>query len=170
MDWIPTLLKHFALSKSGVLAAFVASAVLYAGPRMAPAFVDPVPKEWAAVLVAVLVFSGVVLTTWVTSSAWVLVKRRWIATGALLASHALDKEEMEFLLAVGRNPSEPFNLDYLEYERLQLSRLEVLELAHGLKRKGLVSISPISAEMVFLTATGRQRTLVIERQTAKNRN
>lgn len=168
MDWIPALLKHLALSRSIIAAAFVAAAVLYAGPRIAPAYVDPVPREWAAVLVAVLVFSGFLLATWGASAVWVLVKRRWVATGILLASHQIDHVEMMFLLALGENPREPLNLDEVDYENLQFSRLAVFELVHGLQKKGLISINPYSSKLISLTSTGRQRALTGQRQAANN--
>lgn len=168
MDWIPALLKHLAISRSAIGALFVTSVVLYAGPRIAPAYVDPVPKEWMPVLIAVLVFSACLILFWSCSSVWGLVKRRWIATSAFLASYQLDQLETNALLALGHNPSEPLNLERVDYEQLQLSRLEVVELMHGLKKKGLVSFNPYSSELVSLTQTGRQRALEIQRGVAKN--
>jgi hypothetical protein len=164
MDWIPALLKHLALSRSAIAAAFVTALVLYAGPRLFPTYVEPVPREWAAVVVGVLVFSGFLLCTWAVSGLWRWCARRWEQTCALLASQRISDMEADFLRGLGQRPSEPWSLERLPYDELQLSRLEVLELVHGLARKGLVSINPYKTELVSLTATGRQRALEIQRR------
>ena len=168
MEWIPALLKHFAISRSAIGALFITSVVLYAGPRIAPTYIDPVPREWMPVLVALLVFSACLLLFWGCSSVWALAKRRWVATSAFLASCQLDQLETDALLALGHNPSESLNLERMNYEQLQLSRLEVIELMHGLEKKGLVSFNPYSSNLVSLTPTGRQRALEIQRGVAKN--
>ncbi len=85
------------------------------------------------------------------------------AASAAFASHQLNQLEMQFLHALGENPSEPLNLERVDYTVLQLSRLEVLELVDGLRRKGLVSLNPYSLELVSLTSNGRQRALDIQR-------
>ncbi len=163
MDWIPALLKHLGLSKSVVAAGFVTSVVLYAGPRIAPAYVDPVPREWSPVVVAVLVFSGFLLLLWAAGGVWARLRSNMAAASAAFASHQLNQLEMQFLHALGENPSEPLNLERVDYTVLQLSRLEVLELVDGLRRKGLVSLNPYSLELVSLTSNGRQRALDIQR-------
>lgn len=168
MDWIPSLLKHLAIARSAIGALFITSVVLYAGPRIAPTYIDPVPKEWGPVLVAALAFSACLLLFWGCSSVWGLAKWRWAATSSYLASCQLDQLEIDALLALGHNPSEPLNLERVDYEKLQLSRLEVVELMHGLKKKGLVSLNPYSDDLVSLTPTGRQRALEIQREVSKN--
>jgi DNA-binding MarR family transcriptional regulator len=168
MDWIPALLKHLSAARSAVGAAFVTSLVMYLGPRLAPAFVDPVPKEWAWVVPVVLVFSGSMLLFWTLSAVWNALKRRWAAGSALLASFDLSPLEADFLHALGSNPSEPLDLNRVDYEAMQLSRLEVMELVTGLSKKGLVRVNPYSLELVSLTATGRQRALKIQREAKRN--
>ena len=163
MDWIPALLKHLAISRSIVGAAFVTSFSLYFGPRFAPNYVDAVPKEWSFVLVGVLVFSACLLTFWSCSAFWSAAARRWKVTTELLASYELDQLEVDFLYALGQRPAEALNLDNVDYEALRLSRLEVIELVHGLEKKGLVAINPYSSNLVSLTAGGRSRALEIQR-------
>lgn len=168
MDWIPALLKHLAISRSVIGAIFITGLVLYVGPRVAPAYVDPVPKEWAPVLVGALVFSAALLLFWGTSAVWTFLARRWKTTSALVQSFQLNELEMHLLLAMGLNPSNPLNLERVNYESLELSRLEVLELVHGLSKKGLVSFNPFDSDLVSLTPTGRQRALELEREVKKN--
>lgn len=54
MDWVTNFLKHLGISRSVIGAAFITSAVLYAGPRVAPAYIEPIPKEWAPAVLAVV--------------------------------------------------------------------------------------------------------------------
>lgn len=163
MDWIPALLKHLSLSRSVVGAAFVTSLVMYLGPRLAPGFVEPVPKEWSWVVPVVLTFSGFLLLLWAASAIWGFLRRRWAAGSALLASFQLSSIEVEFLGAMGMNPSEALDLDRVNYESLGLTRLEVLSLVKGLSKKGLVRLNPYSSELVSLTDSGLERALEIHR-------
>lgn len=163
MDWIPALLKHLSLSRSVVGAAFVTSLVMYLGPRLAPGFVEPVPKEWSWVVPVGLAFSGFLLLLWAASATWGFLRRRWAAGTALIASFQLSSIEVEFLGAMGINPSESLNLDRVNYESLELSRLEVLNVVKGLSKKGLVRVNPYSSELVSLTDSGLERALDIQR-------
>lgn len=164
MDWIPALLKYLGLSKSVVAAAFVTSLVLYAGPRIAPAYIEPVPREWTPVVTAVLVSSGFPLLTWGIAGLWGRLQRYWATTSAVFASFQLNQLETQFLLALGENPREPLNLERVNYAALQLSQLEFLELLHGLARKGLVSVNSYDSRLVSLTTRGRERALDIQRE------
>jgi hypothetical protein len=168
MDWVTNFLKHLGISRSVIGAAFITSAVLYAGPRVAPVYIEPIPKEWAPAVLAVLVFSASLLFFWACVGTWEIAHRRWRSTSALFASQELNQTEQEILLAMGERPSEPINLENINYETVCLSRLEVLELVHSLKKKGLVSINRYSDHLVSLTPTGRQRALEIQRAFSAN--
>jgi hypothetical protein len=163
MDWITNFLRHLGISRSVIGAAFVTSAVLYIGPRIAPTYIEPIPKEWNPATLAVLVFSASLLVFWVWLGAWDFAKARWRAASAHIASHELNQTEQGILFAMAEHPSEPLNLETINYETASISRLEILELMHGLKRKGLVSINPYADNLVSLTPTGRQRALEIQR-------
>ncbi len=163
MDWIPALLKHLGLSKSVVAASFVTSLALFVGPRIAPAYVDSVPREWAPVVVGVFVFTGFLLLVWGAAAIWAHLHQNWKVGSALIASYQLDELEAEFLQALGENPSEPLDLERVDYAAVRLSQLEVLEMVHGLNRKGLVVLNPYSSKLVSLTARGRERALEIQR-------
>lgn len=168
MDWIPALLKHLGLSRSVVGAVFVTALALYAGPRIAPDYVDPVPKEWAAVLVGALVFSSALLSFWALAWFWGYIRRRWRQTSAMLASFELNQEEVNLLYAMGEMPRDSLNFDRINYEQVGLTRLEVLELVHGLQRKGLISINQFNSDLFTLSATGRQRALEIQRNSRQS--
>lgn len=168
MDWVPALLKQLGLSRSVIDAIFITALALYVGPRAAPAYVDPVPKEWSAVVVGLLVFSGALLIFWTLSSLYGALNRRWRRTAAALASFQLNQDEINLLYAMGENPRESLNLENVNYEQIGFTRLEVLELVHGLERKGLVSSNQFSSDLFLLTSTGRQRSLEIHRNSRRN--
>ena len=168
MDLLPALLKHLALSRSVVGAVFVTSAVLLFAPRIAPQLVEPVPKEWASVVVGALAFSAFLLVFWACSAVWSAARRRMKANSALFASYLLDQTEQEFLLAIAERPTEPLNLDHVDYEGVAMSRLEVMQLVEGLASKGLLSFNRFSPQLVVLTSLGRERTLEIQRRSRPN--
>lgn len=165
MDWIPALLKHLDISRSVIGAAFVTSCALYFGPRFEPEYVDPVPKEWAFVVISILIFSGFLLSAWVISGIWVGIRRKLAGASERIRSLKLSQDEVNLLYALGERPSEPLNLDRVNYDAVSLSRLEVLDLVKNLEKKGLVSLNPYSSsELVSLTTSGRQRALKIQRE------
>lgn len=168
MDWIPALLKHLGLSRSVVGAICVTSLVLFVGPRIAPGYIEPVPKEWAPVVVGALVFSACLLLFWAAASVWAAAQRRWKQTSAMIASLELSQLEVNLLHAMGEMPREPLNLERVNYEGLGLTRLEVLELIHELKRKGLVVFNQFDSDLISLSATGRQRALEIQRNSRQH--
>lgn len=164
MDWIPALLKHLNISRLFVVAAFMVSVVMYAVPRVAPEFVDPVPKELNPAVVAVLVGTGFLLSVWSISAIWAFAKSAWAAVGALFAKALLNQRHQQLLLALGKNPRGSLDLDKVDYERLDLTQLEVLELVDQLQRAGLVSTDIFSPEQVSLTKMGQRQALKIHRQ------
>jgi hypothetical protein len=164
MDWLPGLLKHLSISKSVTGAIFVTSATLYGGPRVIPTYVEPVPKDWSAVLVGALVFSGSLLLFWAVAGAWRMVRRGANAATMALAASTLERNEEGFLAVLGMNPNTPFHLDNVDYAQAPFTKLEVLELAESLSKKGLVRISDFNDDLVRLTSEGRKRALEIQRQ------
>ena len=169
MDWITTLLKHLAISRSIIGAAFAVACVMYFGPRFAPTYVEPVPKEWGFVVVAVLAFSGFLLCTWAVSEAVRIAGRKITSASKKISAFKLSQDEVNLLLNLGQNPSKPLNLDRVDYEAISLSRLEVLNLVHSLEKKGLVQRNLyIASNLVLLTQSGIQRALAIQRASSAN--
>lgn len=168
MDWIPALLKHLGLSRSAIGAIFITALTLYVGPRLAPAYVDSVPKEWAVVVVGSLVFSGTLLLFWVLSFTYGSLGRRWKRAASARASRELNQNEINLLYAMGEAPRELLDFDKINYEQVGLTRLEVLELVHGLQRKGLISINQFNSRLFSLSSMGRQRALEIQKNSKRN--
>ncbi|PLT19461.1 MULTISPECIES: hypothetical protein [Ralstonia] len=163
MDWT-ALLKHLHLSRSVVGAAFVASAGLYVGNRLVPAYVPAAPAPWSFMLVAVLLFTGALLMIWVAQAVATGSRAVGRAAATWRAGDSLTPGAAELLLAIGQDEKQSLNIRYLNYERMQLSRLAVQAIAYELVAKGLVE-QPVASELDFirLTAAGRRRAFEIER-------
>lgn len=168
MDWLTNFLKHLGISRSVIGAAFITSVVLYGGSKVAPMYIEPVPKEWAPFVFVALVFSASLLVFWACAATWVFARGHWSAVSAIIASRALNQTEQKLLLAMGLRPSEPLNLAIVDYDAIRKSQLEILELVHSLERKGLVSINPYADNLVSLTLMGRQRALELQRSNPGN--
>jgi len=164
MDWLTDLLKHLSVSRSITGATFVTALVMYVGPRLLPSFVDPVPKEWAPVVVVALVFSGSLLLFWGVSALWRLFAHGAGTASKALAAIALSVQEDQMLFFLSGDPSTPMNLHDIDYTRAPFTKLELIELAHGLVKKGLVELNPWDECLVTLTASGRKRALELQRR------
>ncbi len=121
---------------------FVTSVTLYFGPRFFPSAIEPVPKEWSLVVVGVMVFSASLLLFWGTAAGWrILTRGAGVASKALAAS-SLSQQEQGLLAAMGFDPNQPLNIDNVDYAKAPFTKLELIEIAHELSRKGLVHLNP----------------------------
>ncbi|CAI10246.1 hypothetical protein ebA7272 [Aromatoleum aromaticum EbN1] len=142
------------------------SAVLYVGPRMAREYVDPVPKEWAFIVVGALVFSAFLLLSWACAGAWMAVANKWKAASTLITSRSLSDLERSILFGMGGNPTKPLNLEDINYFAMGISRLEVLQAVSDLARKDLVHLGLFTSDLVFFTEKGRERALELQRESS----
>jgi len=163
MDWIPALLKHLGIARSAVAAAFVTSVVLHFGHRVAPNYVDAVPKEWVFPVIATLIFSGFLLVVWWFEDVRRATRKQYFSMSKWFNSLRLNQNEVNFLLVLGDRPSEPLNLENINYAAISNSQLEVLDMVRSLEEKGLVSRNPYNLALVSLTSSGMQRALEIQR-------
>jgi len=62
------------------------------------------------------------------------------------------------------NPEKPVNLEHVNYEGINTSRLAFTKIMHDLSNKGLVSLNPFSRSLVSLTDAGWKRALKIEQE------
>ncbi|MGF6840496.1 hypothetical protein QF001_004363 [Paraburkholderia youngii] len=164
MDWIPALLKHLAIARSGVVAAFVTTAVFLFVPLFAPNYLPKLSANWSPALIGVFLFSGCLLSIWgleATSAAAKRIMASAKASRGLKAS--LDDIEASLIYALGCNPAEPINLDTIGYASGSTTRLELMEVVSGLSDKGLVDENPFARKLVSLTANGRKRALELHR-------
>lgn len=164
MDWIPALLKHLAIARSGVVAAFVTTAVFLFIPLVAPNFLPKFSANWTAALMGAFLFSGCLLAIWGLEAASSAVKRIMASAKASRGLNAnLNHIEASVIYSLGCNPAEPLNLDAIDYASGSTTRLELMEVVSGLTDKGLVDENPFARNLVTLTANGRKRALELHR-------
>ncbi len=162
MDWIPALLKHLSIAKSGVVAAFVTTLVLFFGHRLVPTYVDAVPHPWPIVVLAVLVFTGTLLVSWVALALWASLRGAAVSAAQARRARSLTPDELKLIDMLGKNPRESVDLDRLDYQRLPWSKLRLLDLVHSLESKGLVEVNEYMTNLFQLSADGRRRALDLE--------
>ncbi len=168
MDWLPALLKHLSIARSAIVALLVASAAMYFGPKIAPNYIDALPKEWSAVVVGVFVFSACLVTLWGSASAWTAIQRAGGALTTKIAARRLGELERSLLLGMADQPTEAFNLEGVNYRNAPYTHLELLQVAYQLERKGLVRVNSYNENLVSLSEGGRKRALELQRQSNTN--
>lgn len=168
MDWLPALLKHLSIARSAMVALLVASAAMFFGQRIAPNYIDALPKEWAPVVGGVFVFSACLVTFWGLASAWGATQRAGGALTTKFAAMRLNDLERSLLLGMAEEPTESFNLGGMNYRNSLHTHLELLQVACQLARKGLVHVNPYNENLVSLSKCGRKRALELQQQSKTN--
>ena len=162
MEWLSELLKHIANSRSFTGAVFVTSGSLLIGPKWFTSYFEVLPKQWIVPTTGALIFSGVLLSFWLTPAAWKLSVKAIFWFPKYFHSRALTEHEEVLMFILADLADESLNLASLNYTTGALSKLEVLALSSSLSRKGLVTINQFSENLVTLSAQGRQRALELK--------
>src|SRR5690625_980844 len=115
MDWIPSLLKHFSISRAAVVTVFFTAVVLHGGPRLAPEYFDVVPAPWSALVQAALVFSGFLTLFWAWGHTAGRVSKGFRKLVQLYRSKNLNEDEMVLLHGMGKSPSQSLNIDRIDF-------------------------------------------------------
>lgn len=163
MDWITDLLKHLAIKKSVVVAVFITAIVMVFGPNLFPDLVPSTPQPWPALVFGVMVLSGTLILFWALDIAYSAIVKFFRSAKANISSPALETHHYEFLLALGKNPSEPLDLDNLDYDGASFTKLEIMQWALDLKNNNLVKTNPWNENLISLTSPGRTKALEIQR-------
>jgi hypothetical protein len=164
MDWLADILKNLAISRTLVVAIFVTAAVMYFGPIFAPLHVPAVQKEFTTHLFAAMVLTGCLLAVWAIAGTWHLSKAGLQKTATALTSSSLIDAERAILFLLAKDPTQPINLENIDYTRAPGTKLEFHQLAKGLEAKGLVNINDWDDNLISLTEKGRVRALEIQRE------
>lgn len=168
MEWLPALLKHLSIARSGVLALFVASAALYFGPRFIPAYFDTLPQEWSFAVVGIFIFSACLILLWGLSYTWTVIKEVGRGLTTVFSALWLNDLERDLLLALAEHPTDPINLERVNYSEVNFNRLELLQASSQLRRKGLAQANPLDENLITLTENGRKRALKLQRKNKEN--
>jgi hypothetical protein len=166
MDWVTDLLKHLQISKSVVVAIFVTAVVMVFGHQFYPATVPQVPDPWGPALFAAMILTGTLLLIWGASHTWQLVSSLVHSSRKLGKTPKLNESHFSLLLLLGQNPLESLDIDRLDYQESEVSKLEVIQLVEELEQNSLVSINPYHRSLITLTPEGREEALKIQKQYA----
>ncbi|MBZ8142991.1 hypothetical protein CLD22_24265 [Rubrivivax gelatinosus] len=169
MDWLADILKNLAISKTLVVAIFVTVVVMYFGPILAPLHVPAVQKEFAPYLFASMVLTGCLIAAWTIVGAWHFSRAGLQKAGTVFTRSSLIDEERAILFLLAKNPTQPINLENIDYTRAPGTKLEFHQLAKGLEAKGLVDINDWDENLISLTEKGRARALEIQREAERAR-
>ena len=164
MDWLADIIKNLAISKTLIAAIFVTAAVMYFGPILAPGNIPALQNEFIPYLFAVMVLTGCLLALWGIAGIWYVSRAGLQKTTSALTSSSLVDAERAILFLLAKDPSQPINLEKINFSRAPGTKLEFHQLAKGLEGKGLVSINDWDDNLISLTEKGRARALEIQRQ------
>lgn len=168
MDWLTALLKHLSIARSAIVALLVASAAMYFGPRIAPNYIDPLPKDWSSLVVGIFVFSACLVALWGSAHAWATTRKAGSTLSTWFAARRLTDLERDLLLGMAEQPTESFNLEGVDYRNVPYSHLELLQVAYQLERKDLVRVNSYNENLVSFTESGRNRALELQRENRAN--
>lgn len=164
MDWLADILKNLTISKTLVAAVFVTSVVMYAGPILAPDGVPKLQSEYVPYLFAAMVLTGCLLLFWGLAAFWRLTRTSMRSAARVLTDSTLSEPETALLFLMANDPTQPINLDNIDYSRAPGSKLEFHHWTKQLEDKGLARINEWDDNLVSLTDLGRERALKIQRQ------
>jgi hypothetical protein len=117
MDWLADILKNLTVSKALVAAVFVTSAVMYFGPILSPSNVPKLQFEFMPYLFAGMVLTGCLLLFWGVAWVWILAKTSIRGAAKIFTDSRLSEPETVLLLLMAKDPTQPINLDHIDYSR-----------------------------------------------------
>lgn len=164
MGWLTDLLQHLRITRSAVVALFIACFVLIVGPYYYPDAIRRVPESWTWVLQGVLAFTTVLLLIWASAAVGGVLSNWYQSLSRAVAVRNITVLEEALLGMLAQNPNEPLQLDELNYARQSFSKLQAIEAADGLQRKGLAERSHAHSDTVWITLAGRKRVLNLQSQ------
>lgn len=169
MDWLADILKNLTISKALVAAIFVTTMVMYFGPILIPNGVPKLQPELVPYLFAAMVLTACLLTFWGSVALWNLTRISMQSAARVLSDSSLSEPETALLFVMAKDPTQPINLDNIDYSSAPGTKLEFHHWTKRLETKRLVRINEWDDNLVSLTDLGREKALEIQRQ-VKNSN
>ena len=164
MDWLADILKNLTISKTLVAAVFVTTMVMYVGPILAPNGVPKLQSEFAPYLFAAMVLTGCLLLFWGVAALWNLTRTSMRSAVRAISDSSLSEAEAALLFFMAKDPTQPINLDNIDYSRAPGTKLEFHHWTKQLETKGLARINEWDDNLVSLTDLGRARALKIQKE------
>lgn len=164
MDWLADILKNLTISKALVTAIFLTSVVMYFGPIISPASVPKIQSEFMPYIFAGMVLTGCLMLFWGGAWIWLLAKKSVRGVVRIFTDSRLSELETALVFIMAKDPTQPINLDNIDYSRAPGSKLEFHHWTKQLQAKGLARINEWDDNLVSLTGLGQNRALEIQRQ------
>lgn len=166
MSWLADILKNLAVSRILVASVFITATVMYFGPIMVPNHVPKLQDDYIPYLFGAMCLSGTILFFWFLGALWSAVKRIAEKLVQLITDFMpLSEIDSDLIFAMSQNPTQPLNLNRIDYSHTLGTKLEYHQLTHRLEKKGLISINQFDDNIVTLTERGRKKALLIQRRT-----
>ena len=114
MSWLSDLLKNLTVSRSAAGALFLATLLLIVLPRRFPAVFQPVPNQWAWLVVGLCIFSCALLVFWSAQAVVSAVRRLPALARSAIPQQPSTDVEATILCHIGlKDPNGVINLDEL---------------------------------------------------------
>lgn len=168
MDWLADILKNLTISKTLVAVVFVTSVVMYYGPILYPNEVPKLQSELVPYLFAAMVLTCCLLLFWGLAVFWTLTKTSVKSAARFFVDSSLSEPEAALLCFMAQDPTQPINLDNIDYSRAPGTKLEFHHWTKRLETKGLVCIYQYNDNLVSLTDLGRTKALEIQMQAKRS--
>lgn len=166
MDWLTEIIKQLQTSRAFVTAVFLVCLSVLLGHAFAPSLIPEVPDDWKLPLVGGLIFSGTLLAFIIIPFFWSYFSKILNNKSQKIRSLNLSINEQGFLYIMAliiENSREDFiNLSNLNYDAMEVSKLEIQEVVSSLVNKRLVETNPFDSTLVSFTITGRSKALEIK--------
>ncbi|MFT0773517.1 hypothetical protein [Psychrobacter aquimaris] len=166
MDWLTEIIKQLQTSRAFVTAVFVACLSVLLGHAFAPSLIPEVPDDWKLPLIGGLIFSGTLLAFIIIPFFWSYFSKILNNKSQKTRSLNLSSNEQGFLyimaLIIEDSREDFINLSNLNYDAMEISRLETQEVASSLVNKGLIKTNPFESTLVSFTITGRSKAIEIK--------
>ena len=166
MDWLTEIIKQLQTSRAFVTAVFVVCLSVLLGHAFAPSLIPEVPDDWKLPLIGGLIFSGTLLAFIIIPFFWSYFSKILNSKSQKTRSLNLSSNEQGFLyimaLIIEDNREDFINLSNLNYDAMEISKLETQEVASNLVDKGLIETNLCDSTLVSFTITGRSKALEIK--------
>lgn len=173
MDWLTEIIKQLQTSRAFVTAVFVACLSVLLGHAFAPSLIPEVPDDWKLPLIGGLIFSGTLLAFIIIPFFWSYFSKILNNKSQKTRSLNLSSNEQGFLyimaLIIEDSGEDFINLSNLNYDAMEISRLETQEVASSLVNKGLIKTNPFESTLVSFTITGRSKAIEIKNSATQAR-
>ena len=166
MDWLTEIIKQLQTSRKFVTAVFLVCLSVLLGHAFVPSLIPEVPDDWKLPLVGGLIFSGTLLAFIIIPFFGSYFSKILNNKSQKIRSLNLSINEQGFLYIMAliiENSREDFiNLSNLNYDAMEVSKLEIQEVVSSLVNKRLVETSLFDPSLVSFTSTGRSKALEIK--------